>query len=843
MSVDLNENKQKRLTYHERIDRLEEFCRNNSMLWFVSKSNKKLDSYLSQIETEEERQELLEKLEIAKQDYLYICVRKSVGKKQGREIISLEDCERLREAGTLGVFGYPRKIEELAEKYKSTGEKNSSKVEKRKKEIQEYLYEQNLIFGGLDNFKEKYIECLLKGENFDIPRSMKSLFIKSFDVASFNFINTPYSDFMEEVVKIAKKKEPILIFDSRNIDKEISRLTQREERVMQLLNGLDGRGKKTEREVGNEVGITGAAVSEIIKRAYKKLIHRFKPVNITKAYYNQETTEKFIRAYFEKKDIFIGDDEKLDEQIKKELFDILGLEILEKDIKNIYGHTRLDKDDYRKIFDEINHHKFYLSYAVIPEELREEMISEYWNKNINSENQNFVEKVTFYDVIKNKVYYEKESDYDRIYELAEVDIENINFSDSKMKKLKEEGINTLGDIIFNYSQGSIIIDDELKEGINSFGIHMSLEKPEDKNMTKKWKIRRDDTKIAELGISKESCDKLRKEDIDTIGKLLKSEIQDEKVYEELKNIINKLDWEIDFDKLQENIKKEMNSPLRQMEKIPMYDLDLSVRTWNSLARAEICTVGDFVKKNKEELEKIRNLGKKSFKEVLQKIYQLGFYYDEENDCFSFKGEQVQNVKEIEDAEDEEKQEQETKIEDLGLSVRSYNCLSRAGIYTIEDLTQYSAEQIKLIRNLGPRSFDEVIEKLSLIGYKYDEDNGWIKSEPKDIEKIDDKEQIDTMLENRIEQIKEGYEELEERKKKITELQLQLQKVLQELNSSSKKVEVLTEMIGNNSELLIEMGVLEKFKSELENEKMKLVQKQKEKQEIEELKRELEDMEL
>jgi DNA-directed RNA polymerase subunit alpha len=51
------------------------------------------------------------------------------------------------------------------------------------------------------------------------------------------------------------------------------------------------------------------------------------------------------------------------------------------------------------------------------------------------------------------------------------------------------------------------------------------------------------------------------------------------------------------------------------------------------------------------------------------------------------------------------------IEDLDLSVRSYNCLKRAGINTVEDLANKSEEEMMKVRNLGRKSLDEVKQKL------------------------------------------------------------------------------------------------------------------------------------
>ena len=55
------------------------------------------------------------------------------------------------------------------------------------------------------------------------------------------------------------------------------------------------------------------------------------------------------------------------------------------------------------------------------------------------------------------------------------------------------------------------------------------------------------------------------------------------------------------------------------------------------------------------------------------------------------------------------------IEDLDLSVRSYNCLKRAGIQTVDELTQRSEDEMMRVRNLGKKSLKEVIEKLIEMG--------------------------------------------------------------------------------------------------------------------------------
>ncbi len=59
---------------------------------------------------------------------------------------------------------------------------------------------------------------------------------------------------------------------------------------------------------------------------------------------------------------------------------------------------------------------------------------------------------------------------------------------------------------------------------------------------------------------------------------------------------------------------------------------------------------------------------------------------------------------------------EMTIEELDLSVRSFNCLKRAGINTVEDLINKSEEDMMKVRNLGRKSLDEVVAKLESLGF-------------------------------------------------------------------------------------------------------------------------------
>ena len=70
---------------------------------------------------------------------------------------------------------------------------------------------------------------------------------------------------------------------------------------------------------------------------------------------------------------------------------------------------------------------------------------------------------------------------------------------------------------------------------------------------------------------------------------------------------------------------------------------------------------------------------------------------------------------VEKEEDEKEKVLEMSIDELELSVRSYNCLKRAGINTVEELTNKTSEDMMKVRNLGRKSLEEVLANLKELG--------------------------------------------------------------------------------------------------------------------------------
>ena len=77
---------------------------------------------------------------------------------------------------------------------------------------------------------------------------------------------------------------------------------------------------------------------------------------------------------------------------------------------------------------------------------------------------------------------------------------------------------------------------------------------------------------------------------------------------------------------------------------------------------------------------------------------------------------------VEKEENKKERVLEMSIEDLELSVRSFNCLKRAGISTVEDLTNKSESDMMKVRNLGKKSLDEVTNKLHALGLDFRKDD-------------------------------------------------------------------------------------------------------------------------
>lgn len=142
--------------------------------------------------------------------------------------------------------------------------------------------------------------------------------------------------------------------------------------------------------------------------------------------------------------------------------------------------------------------------------------------------------------------------------------------------------------------------------------------------------------------------------------------------------------------------------------ITIEELDLSVRTFNCLKRAGINTVEDMISLSCEDMMRVRNLGKRSFDEVISKLAELGYELSHDDDYEgdeSFENETNNNI-----------DPSEMTLEDLDLSVRTFNYLKRRGINTVKDLVNYDESEHFVMGSISPRpDMNEVKEKLAELG--------------------------------------------------------------------------------------------------------------------------------
>lgn len=160
----------------------------------------------------------------------------------------------------------------------------------------------------------------------------------------------------------------------------------------------------------------------------------------------------------------------------------------------------------------------------------------------------------------------------------------------------------------------------------------------------------------------------------------------------------------------------MQARINAVKMIPIEELDLSVRSLNCLRRGNIKVVGDLVKMTPDELLKIQNLGALSQKEIREKLdyflqnFDVEAFYDESDSNDS---------KSIEDETEQSPQQKivqgtiivDLPINQLGLSVRASNCLTRAGIKTVSEILYWTREDFLKLRNMGVGSANEIIHKI------------------------------------------------------------------------------------------------------------------------------------
>ena len=125
------------------------------------------------------------------------------------------------------------------------------------------------------------------------------------------------------------------------------------------------------------------------------------------------------------------------------------------------------------------------------------------------------------------------------------------------------------------------------------------------------------------------------------------------------------------------------------------DMQLSVRSYNALYRAGYRKMGDIVSAGPEQVKRSRNLGTKSFEEIVSKMEEHGVHFRERD---------TENIYERDQAD--------VSIDDMGFTLHTWYALYRAGIKTAQDIAALQSNELRRIRNIGERSYQEIVLKMA-----------------------------------------------------------------------------------------------------------------------------------
>lgn len=172
----------------------------------------------------------------------------------------------------------------------------------------------------------------------------------------------------------------------------------------------------------------------------------------------------------------------------------------------------------------------------------------------------------------------------------------------------------------------------------------------------------------------------------------------------LRDAVESLDMYYD-----ENERKE-NERLEAVLRIPIADFELSVRSRNCLAKMNVRSLGDMVRKTEQELLSYKNFGETSLQEIRNllesKGLRLGMFKEEEA-----KRARAQRLR----TGGPENAALSKPITDLELSVRSRKCMQRLNLETVGDLCEKSEADLLATKNFGQTSLNEVKAKLGELG--------------------------------------------------------------------------------------------------------------------------------
>ena len=612
---------------------------------------------------------LLKEANLFNRDYNYMVLRYRNNKLPDDIIKELQDSK------IGGVFNTNKK--DVLEEYKNADERT---VKFLKSMIKKY--------GTIEYFQEHYVEELMNNPYF---KKSSDILVTDIDISKPNLMveDEKYLD----VIKRIYDKKIFYIINSKGIEEAFSYLPEKHQEIINRRLGFDGREKCYAEDFKEKYGDTRApqTINMKCKAACVELRRAAERKEIKLEYNNEFVgSEIFMKEFIQEYGIFKRDDvtdsmrqniNKLLEkytQISKEMRnraylvdDKHRLEILE----NHFGKIEEPVWDFHnKYFDK---HKQSPMIVAVADEKNRDYINELKLRQSTEENISYIygdlkEEIVKLDEGKHGRYY---FDYLDMYSM----LKETGYSERIEKLLAENGLQ------------SGMTEEQLAEKVRSVNMQ-----------------RENIKSVSDLSISDNSRKVLNAVGIKKIDDFKNYSFSDltkisETINTDIRGKITNPKTDSELKQTDEN--KKNNQLVYFDSSITVEDLDFSVRTFNCVKRAGYNTLGDLKAADINDLMGIRNLGKKSFDELISTLLSYGI--DKVNDEPKKNNAIVKNDKTI-------VYNDETSIDDLNLSVRAYNSLYRGGLRTLGDLREKSEEELLHIRNLGKKSFDEVIEKLKEI---------------------------------------------------------------------------------------------------------------------------------
>ena len=306
-------------------------------------------------------------------------------------------------------------------------------------------------------------------------------------------------------------------------------------------------------------------------------------------------------------------------------------------------------------------------------------------------------------------------------EIMHSNVDELELSVRAYNGIKRAGINTVEELmqrtpeemlnVRNLGQSAV---DEIIERLSEFDLSLKGDVEYGNDKAKVLGVENiDELNIDDMGLSVRSFNCLKRAGINTLGDLTRRTPED---MMKVRNLGRKNLEEILWKMREYGVWLEGEEPPKNnlipsdVDGMTIEEMNLTIRSYNCLKRAGIRTVADLRSRTPDDMMKVRNLGRRSLEEVIDKMKELGVEFssgeDEEENASMPSGDIDEKI----------------SILDLGFELRTRNCLWRAGIYTLGDLVSRTPEDMMKVRNLGRKSLEEVCEKMKELGVEFASDD-------------------------------------------------------------------------------------------------------------------------